>query len=71
MTNVAGSAPSGSTTGVTRQPVFAGEIEVALVVRRAAEDRPGAVAHHDEVRDEDRQQPIRHRRDGGRRSPVS
>src|SRR5207248_10916419 len=28
-----------------RQPVFAREIEVALVVRRAAEDRAGAVFH--------------------------
>ena len=38
-----------------RQPVLAREVEVALVVRRAAEDRAGAVVHQDEVGDPDRQ----------------
>ncbi len=41
------------------EPIFAGEIKVALVVRRAAEDRAGAVIHQDEVGDIDRQFPIR------------
>ena len=41
------------------EPVFAGEIEVALVVRRAAEDGPGAVVHQDEVGDIDRHGPVR------------
>ena len=41
------------------EPVRVDEIEVALVVRRAAEDRAGAVVHQDEVRDIDRQLPIR------------
>ncbi len=39
--------------------VFAGEIEIALVVRGAAEDRAGAIAHQHEVRDIDRQLPVR------------
>ena len=39
------------------EPVFVGEIEVALVVRRAAEDRAGAVVHQDEICDVDRQLP--------------
>jgi hypothetical protein len=34
-----------------RQAVFAGEIQVALVMRRAAEDRAGAVAHQHEIGD--------------------
>ena len=41
------------------EPVFVDEVEVALVVRRAAEDRAGAVFHQDEVRDVDRQRPRR------------
>ena len=41
------------------EPVFVDEIEVALVVRRAAEDRAGAVFHQHEVRDIDRQLPVR------------
>ena len=41
--------------GAHRQAVFAGEIEVALVMGRAAEDRAGAVIHQDEIRDIDRQ----------------
>ena len=51
------------------EAVFVDEIEVALVVRRAAEDRAGAVFHQDEVRDVDRQLPARiermHRADAG------
>jgi hypothetical protein len=39
------------------QPVFPREIEVALVMRRAAENRAGAVVHQDEVGDIDRQLP--------------
>ena len=42
-----------------RQAVFAGEVQVALVVGRAAEDRAGAVVHQDEVGDPDRQAPGR------------
>ena len=38
-----------------RQLVFVGEIQVALVVRRAAEDGPRAVVHQHEVRDPHRQ----------------
>ena len=41
-----------------RQIVLAGEIEVALVAGRAAEDGAGAVVHQDEVGDVDRQRPI-------------
>ena len=41
------------------EPVFVDEVEVALVVRRAAEDRAGAVVHQDEVGDVDRQLPVR------------
>ncbi len=41
--------------GRDRQAVFAGEVEVALVVRRAAEDGAGAVFHQHEVGDVDRQ----------------
>ena len=40
--------------GNDRQPVFAGEIEIALIVRRAAENRAGAVFHQHEIRDIDR-----------------
>ena len=39
--------------------VFVGELQVALVVRRTAEDGAGAVVHQDEVRDIDRQLPVR------------
>ena len=38
-----------------RQPVFVDEIQVALVVRGAAEDRAGAVVHQDEIGDVERQ----------------
>ena len=41
--------------GDHRQAVFAGELEIALVVRRAAEDGAGAVLHEHEVGDVDRQ----------------
>ena len=34
-----------------RQPIFAREIEIALVVRRTAEDRAGAVFHQDKIGD--------------------
>ena len=37
--------------------VFVDEIQVALVVRRAAENRAGAVVHDDEIGDIDRQRP--------------
>ena len=51
------------------EPVFADEVEVALVVRRAAEDGAGAVVHEDEIGDVDRQLPRRvermERRDAG------
>ena len=42
-----------------RQPVFAREIEVALVMRRAAENRAGAVFHQHEIGDVDRHAPAR------------
>jgi hypothetical protein len=41
-----------------RQVVLAREVEVALVMGRAAEDRAGAVVHQDEVGDVDRQLPV-------------
>ena len=41
------------------ETVFAGEIEVALVVRRAAENGAGAVIHQHEIGDIDRQLPVR------------
>ena len=41
--------------GRHREAVLAGEFEVALVVRRAAEDGAGAVLHQDEIGDIDRQ----------------
>src|SRR5262249_45991042 len=41
------------------EPVFVDEVEVALVVGRAAEDGAGAVVHQDEVRDVYRQRPAR------------
>ena len=45
--------------GNHRQVVFPHEIQVALVMRRTAKDRPGAIVHQDEIRDPDRQLPIR------------
>ena len=41
------------------ESVFVDEIEVALIVRRAAEDRAGAVVHQNEIGDIDRQLPVR------------
>ena len=41
------------------KPVFVDEVEVALVVRRAAENRAGAVVHQNKIRDIDRQLPVR------------
>ena len=41
--------------GRDRQIVFAGEIEIPLVMCGTAENRPGAVVHKDEVRDVDGQ----------------
>ncbi len=38
-----------------RQPVFAGEVEIALVMGGTAEDRAGAVFHQHEIGDVDRQ----------------
>ena len=40
------------------EAVFLGEFVIALVVRRDAENRAGAVVHQHEIRDEDRQRPI-------------
>ena len=37
-----------------RQAIFAGEIHIALVMRRAAENRPGAIFHQHEIGDPDR-----------------
>ena len=45
--------------GDDRQAVSAGELDVALVMRRAAEDGARAVVHQNEVRDVDRQLPVR------------
>ena len=44
--------------GLDRQTVFAREVHVALVVRRAGENGTGAVIHQHEIRDVDRQLPI-------------
>ena len=41
------------------EPVFVGEFEVALIVRRAAENGAGAVVHQNKVRHIDRQLPVR------------
>ena len=41
-----------------RQTILGGELEIALVMRRATEDRPSAVVHQDEVGDIDRQFPV-------------
>ncbi len=58
-----------------RQVVLGGEVVVALVVRRAAEDGAGAVVHQHEVGDVNRQGGCRDGRDGRReaafRSPSS
>ena len=51
-----------------RQAVLARELEVALVVARAAEDRAGAVVHQHEVGDIDRQRLARRSTDASRRS---
>ncbi len=37
------------------QPVFTGEIEVALIMARTAKDCAGAIVHQDEISDIDRQ----------------
>ena len=51
------------------ETVFVDEVEVALVVRRAAEDGAGAVLHQNEIGDIDRQLPVgierMHRPDAG------
>ena len=39
------------------EAVFVDEVEVALIVRRATENGPGAVIHHDEIRHINRQAP--------------
>ncbi len=44
--------------GGVAECVFVDEVEIALVVRRAAEDGAGAVFHQYEVRDIDRQLPV-------------
>ena len=41
------------------EPVFSGEIQVALVMRGAPEDRACAIVHQDEIGDIDRQVPMR------------
>ena len=48
--------------GYDRQAVLARELQIALVVRRTAENRAGAVIHQDEVGDVDRQLLIGHER---------
>ena len=48
------------------EAVFVDEVEVALVVRRAAEDGAGAVFHQDEIGDIDRQRPSPGRTDARR-----
>ena len=48
--------------GYDRQRVLGRELEVALVMSRAAEDGACAVAHQDEIGDEDGQLPIRDER---------
>ena len=56
--------------GPDRQAVLPGELEVALVVRRHAHDRAGAVLGQDEVGDPDRDRLARGRVRGAR-TPVS
>ncbi len=60
--NVAGSAPGGSTTGGIGRPYSRRELEIPLVMRRAAEDRAGAVFHQHEIRDPHRIGRIRQER---------
>ena len=55
----AGSASAGTTTGHDVKAVLAGEIQIALVMAGAAEDRAGAVIHQHEVGDIERQKPVR------------
>ena len=58
--------------GCNGQTVLAREIQVSLIVRRTAEDRPGAVVHQHEVGDVDRQAPVRvERMTGGQRGLVA
>ena len=64
-TKLSASASSGTTTGITGKPVFAGEIQIALVVRGAAENRAGAVTHQHEIGDHHRQLPVGIERMGG------
>src|SRR3546814_968578 len=47
-----------SELAVDREVIFAREIEIALVVRRTAEDRTGAIVHQHIVDDPDRQMPV-------------
>ena len=47
-----------------RQAIFAGEIQIALVMGRAAENRTGAIFHQHEICDIDRQLPVRVERIG-------
>jgi hypothetical protein len=54
-----GSWPGGQTTGVLPSPYLLTKVEVALVVRGAAEDRAGAIFHQHEIGDVDRQLPVR------------
>ena len=41
------------------QVIFAGEIQIALIMRGAGENRSGAVIHQDEIRDPNGQCPVR------------
>ena len=52
MAKLAASASGGSTTGITGRPLAPREFEVALIVRRAAEDGARAVLHEDEIGDQ-------------------
>ena len=45
-----------------RAVIFAGKIQIALVVRRTRENRAGAIAHQNKIRHIDRQQPVRVKR---------
>ncbi len=49
----------GADHGSISEPIFVDKIEVALIVRGAAEDRAGAVFHQHEIGDIDRQFPVR------------
>ena len=44
------------------QVIFAGKIQIALVVCRTRENRAGAIAHQNKIRHIDRQQPVRVKR---------